>query len=106
MNTNGRWIPVVKETGLVNNRAKAAGPPGPAVLIIRQEGALYAIENRCPHLSCPLDRGSLEGFQLTCPCHDWVFDIRTGEFILAPEIKLKTYTVKMEKGMVYIRITD
>jgi len=28
---------------------------------------------------------------ITCPCHDWRFDVRTGEFLDAPEVRLAVY---------------
>ena len=33
----------------------------------------------------------LEGYVLTCPCHDWSFDVRSGVFTLAGEIAVATY---------------
>jgi len=44
----------------------------------------------------------LEGYILKCPCHDWRFDIRTGEFLAAPEIRLPTYPVREAAGKLFI----
>jgi 3-phenylpropionate/trans-cinnamate dioxygenase ferredoxin subunit len=42
-------------------------------------------------MACPLLLGTLDGHTLTCACHDWRFDIRTGRFLSAPELGLATY---------------
>jgi 3-phenylpropionate/trans-cinnamate dioxygenase ferredoxin subunit len=44
----------------------------------------------------------LDSYILTCPCHDWRFDIRDGRFLDAPELSLKTYPTKTENGKIYI----
>jgi phenylpropionate dioxygenase-like ring-hydroxylating dioxygenase large terminal subunit len=48
-----------------------------------------------PH-RVPLFTGTLEGHTLTCPCHDWRFDVRTGRFLEAPELGLAVYPTKSE----------
>ena len=55
-------------------------------------------------MGCSLSGGVLRGFILMCPCHDWRFDIRTGAFFNAPEIKLQTYPVKAEGGKIYVDV--
>lgn len=80
-------------------------PKGLPVLLIRREaGEIYAVENRCPHMGCPLSRGRLDGYMLQCPCHDWRFDIRTGAFLDAPEIRLPAYEWKIEEGDIAVRL--
>jgi 3-phenylpropionate/trans-cinnamate dioxygenase ferredoxin subunit len=52
----------------------------------------------------PLLLGTLDGHTLTCSCHDWRFDIRTGRFLDAPELGAATYRVKSEAGQVFVRL--
>jgi nitrite reductase/ring-hydroxylating ferredoxin subunit len=33
----------------------------------------------CPHLEGPLFQGTLSGATVTCPWHQWRFDLRSGE---------------------------
>ena len=40
---------------------------------------VFAIENRCPHKHGPLSEGIVHGRQVTCPLHNWVFSLATGE---------------------------
>lgn len=89
---------------LPEDRAVAVFPRGLPVLLIRRGAEVYALENRCAHMGCPLAAGSLDGYLLQCPCHDWRFDIRDGKSAGAPELSIKTYAAEIKDGKVYLRI--
>jgi len=89
---------------LAEGKPLAVFPRGLPVLLVRRGNAVFALENRCPHMGCPLAAGSLEGYTLTCPCHDWRFDIRDGKFSNAAEIKARVYAVEISGGKVRVRI--
>lgn len=55
-------------------------------------------------MECPLSKGNLDQYVITCPCHDWRFDVRTGEFLDAKEIKVATYETKVTDGNVFVNI--
>jgi nitrite reductase/ring-hydroxylating ferredoxin subunit len=40
--------------------------------------AVYAVENNCPHMGFPLDRGTVRDGMLTCHWHQARFDLRSG----------------------------
>jgi nitrite reductase/ring-hydroxylating ferredoxin subunit len=48
------------------------------ILIVNDQGRVYAFDNRCPHLGFPLDRGSVEDGILTCHWHHARFDLASG----------------------------
>ena len=79
-------------------------PLGVNVVLARVDGSIYAISGKCTHMACPLFAGKLNGYTITCPCHDWRFDIRTGKFLDASELGLEVYPVKSETGKVYIDV--
>ncbi len=81
-----------------------AFPKGLPVLLIKKEGQIFAVSNKCAHMACALSGGSLFGFMLKCPCHDWLYDIRTGEFFNAPEIRLPVFESKVEDGKIFINV--
>ena len=39
-----------------------------------------------------------------CPCHDWRFDVRSGEFLDAPELRIATFATKVEDGKVLVEL--
>jgi nitrite reductase (NADH) small subunit len=54
------------------------GPDGLEIVLFKQEGEIFALENVCPHMGGPLGDGEIESCMVTCPWHGWQFDIKTG----------------------------
>jgi nitrite reductase/ring-hydroxylating ferredoxin subunit len=51
---------------------------GRTLVLWRSDGQVYALDNRCPHMGFPLDRGTCRDGILTCHWHSARFDLRTG----------------------------
>lgn len=100
-----RSIEVIESSALAEGRPAAVFPLGLPVLLIRLGGEVFALENRCAHLGCPLTAGKLDGHILECPCHDWRFDVRDGKFLDAPELGVKIYAAGIKEGKVFVRIS-
>lgn len=80
--------------------------------IFHIQGAFHALRNVCPHRGAPVclgrlrpqieDEGSLdfvfsrEGEILKCPWHQWEFDVRTGQALHSPGLKVRTFRVEKE----------
>jgi nitrite reductase/ring-hydroxylating ferredoxin subunit len=58
-------------------RLVVRGPHRP-VLVVYDRGRVFALDNRCPHMGFPLDRGSVEDGILTCHWHHARFDLESG----------------------------
>lgn len=73
---------------------KCPGQNGHAIAIYRQNGQLFATQDRCTHAMASLSEGWLEGYEVFCPVHDARFDIRTGQALCFPATDpLVTYEV-------------
>ena len=78
---------------------------GHHVAIFNLAGALYALDNTCPHLGGPLGEGYLEEDGIvSCPWHGWTFDLKTGVSPIDPEIRVRSYRVRVEKGEIILEI--
>lgn len=75
------WVPTIDDSKIRDGAYMAVYPKGLGILLVRVAGELHAVANKCAHMACPLEGGKLEGAVLVCPCHDWRFDVRTGEFL-------------------------
>ncbi|WP_094228256.1 Rieske (2Fe-2S) protein [Methanolobus psychrotolerans] len=104
MDQKNNWVFAIKEDELADGEKKVLLLEGDKVLLLRKEDAFFAISNKCPHMECPLSKGTLEQYVIQCPCHDWRFDIRNGEFLDAKEIKVPTYEIKVIEGSVFVNI--
>lgn len=63
---------------------------------------LYALDDKCPHKQGPLSQGIVQGTSVTCPLHNWVIDLATGEAQGADEGCTRTIAVKLEQGRVLL----
>ncbi len=64
------------------------------------EDEVYALENSCPHKGGPLSEGIVHGSKVTCPLHNWVFDMATGQAQGADDGRVATYPVRVEAGRI------
>ena len=48
------------------------------IAVFADGDAVYAVENNCPHMGFPLDRGTVRDGMLTCHWHQARFDLRSG----------------------------
>jgi toluene monooxygenase system ferredoxin subunit len=77
------------------------------ILLCNLDGALFAYEDRCPHLSNPLSAGVLEeDGVLTCAAHEWEFDVRTGCGINPASARLHRYPVRVDGMKIFVAVGD
>ena len=63
---------------LQSTGTKLVSAEGRTVLIIADQGNVYALDNRCPHMGFPLQRGTIRDGILTCHWHHAKFDLGSG----------------------------
>jgi len=68
------------------------------------DGALFAVDNRCPHEGYPLAQGALKDCVLTCEWHNWKFDVARGACLLGGE-GVRTWPVRERDGFVEVDLT-
>ena len=98
--------PVLDEKELQEGSMKPISVLGVPVLLVKVHGQIFAIDNRCPHMSCGFSGGSLDDYVIICPCHEWRFDLRTGEYEEEKEMKLTKYEWKIESGKICIKLDE
>ncbi len=72
------------------------------LLLVKIDGDYRAYQGICPHQSVPLVEGELDGLQLTCRGHNWVFDLKTGQGVNPRRACLAAYPVRIRDGEVYV----
>jgi nitrite reductase (NADH) small subunit len=70
------------------------------------EDQVFALDDRCPHKGGPLSEGIVHGAAVTCPLHNWVFDMATGEAQGADSGQVNTYPVRIEAGRIVLDATQ
>lgn len=66
---------------------------------------VFALDNACPHKNGPLADGIVHGKAVTCPLHNWVISLETGEVQGLDEGQVATYPARVHDGRVLLDAT-
>jgi nitrite reductase/ring-hydroxylating ferredoxin subunit len=78
------------------------GPHRP-ILVVHDKDRVFALDNRCPHMGFPLDRGSVEDGTLTCHWHHARFDLASGCTFDLWADDVPTCPAEVRDGEVWVR---
>ena len=75
---------------------------GHAIAVIYHDGQVYAVDNRCPHMGFPLDRGSVKDGILTCHWHNARFDLASGGTFNPFADDVRSFPITVKDGQVWV----
>ena len=81
-------------------RTVAAG--GLTIAVFDHAGRVFAVDNRCPHMGFPLNRGTVKDGILTCHWHHAKFDLASGCGFDPFAADVATFTVTVRDGDVWL----
>jgi len=78
---NKNWIKIAEEKSFNKNYKQLHKIKRDDILVIKDGGEFYAMNNRCPHMGLPLDVGGcdIENKTVHCKFHSSDFSYDTGE---------------------------
>ncbi|QBX35954.1 nitrite reductase small subunit NirD [Paracoccus liaowanqingii] len=77
-------------------------PQGCVAVFRTADDRVFALDDRCPHKGGPLSEGIVHGTSVTCPLHNWVFDMATGQAQGADSGAVATHAVRVEGGRILL----
>jgi nitrite reductase/ring-hydroxylating ferredoxin subunit len=104
-----RFVTVAAPADLPPGASRAVLVGDVSVALFNVDGAVHAIDNVCPHAGGPLARGRRGGpcgEIVTCPWHDWRFNVRTGE---SPDLlgeRVCTFPVRVADGCIQVVVEN
>jgi nitrite reductase (NADH) small subunit len=70
------------------------------------DDAVFALRDRCPHKGGPLSQGIVHGHRVTCPLHNWVLELASGEAV-GPDVGCaRRYEVCVQAGVVWLALNE
>jgi nitrite reductase/ring-hydroxylating ferredoxin subunit len=75
------------------------------ILVIYDRGRVFALDNRCPHMGFPLERGSVEDGILSCHWHHARFDLESGCTFDLWADDVPICAVEVRNGDVWVKTT-
>lgn len=96
------WIDIGAVTDVPLRGARKLKTKLGCIAVFRTDTAeIFAAQGTCPHKGGPLADGIVHDSRVTCPLHNWVFDLTTGQ-ALGEDARIETYPVRLENGRILI----
>lgn len=75
---------------------------GHVIALFHTPDGIFAVDNRCPHMGFPLDRGTVKDCILTCHWHHARFDLHSGGAFDPWADDVRAFPVKVEHGDILV----
>ena len=97
------WIDIGAITDIPLRGARIVKTELGCVAVFRtDDNEVFATSDRCAHKGGPLSEGIVHGRKVTCPLHNWVFSLETGEAQGADDGQIATYPTRILDGRVML----
>jgi nitrite reductase/ring-hydroxylating ferredoxin subunit len=96
------WVPVCPLAELERDGVKVISGEGRPVAVFFDQGQVYALDNRCPHMGFPLHRGTVTDGILTCHWHHAKFDLAGGCTFDPFADDVTPFPVEVRDGIVWL----
>lgn len=97
------WHDVAPAKQIADGAVKRYACDGRELYVYRAGKDYCVYDSLCPHQRTNIPQVALAGRTLTCPKHQWQFDIATGACIKKGDKPLRRYESKVEKGRLLAR---
>ncbi len=99
------WYEIGPVTDIPPLGSRIVRHQGEQIAIFRaHDDAIFAVRDQCPHKQGPLSQGIVHGQQVTCPLHNWVIDLETGE-AQGPDVGCtQRYETRVDDGVVFLAV--
>ena len=75
------------------------------IAVFRTESdEVFALDDRCPHKGGPLSQGIVHNRRVTCPLHNFVIELESGQAVAPDEGCTHSHPAKVENGIVSLCI--
>jgi nitrite reductase/ring-hydroxylating ferredoxin subunit/alkylhydroperoxidase/carboxymuconolactone decarboxylase family protein YurZ len=99
LGAEGEWHDVLAIKGFEVGTTQRVECDGRGLFVHRAAAKDWRVyDSRCPHQTTNIPHLALDGCTLTCPKHQWKFDIRSGDCIAKGTSPLKQWPSKVSKG--------
>ncbi|MCO5948602.1 Rieske 2Fe-2S domain-containing protein [Mucilaginibacter flavidus] len=99
------FVVVLPENELIENKMRCVKAGAIPVLLVRENGNIFAIANTCSHLGGPLSEGELlDDCRVKCPWHGSVFSMQDGSVVDGPATESQPkFDVRINNGQIEVR---
>ena len=99
----GEWHDVMATTDLAMGGVTRVECDGRGLFVHQGSEGWRVFDSRCPHQTTNIPHLALKGTELTCPKHEWAFDVRSGQCTAKGDTPLKRWDSKVVDGRLLAR---
>ena len=97
------WVDIAALEDVPQRGARMVKTAEGCVAVFRTgDDEVYALDNACPHKAGPLAEGIVHGKSVTCPLHNWVISLETGEAQGEDSGSVATYPARVKNGRILL----
>jgi nitrite reductase/ring-hydroxylating ferredoxin subunit/alkylhydroperoxidase/carboxymuconolactone decarboxylase family protein YurZ len=96
------WHDVAPAAEIKSGRTIRLDCDGRGLFVYKKGRVLKVYDSRCPHEATNIPHLALDGGRLTCPKHEWAFDIGTGRCIANGDRPLNELPHKIEDKRLFV----
>jgi len=97
------WHDVIAVADLADGKAARLDCHGRGLFVWRKGRTIKVYDSLCPHQATNIPHLALEGARLTCPKHEWAFDIASGKCVDKGDAPLNVFPHKVVDGRLLAR---
>lgn len=98
-----KWVDIGALESVPVRGARVVKTPVGCIAVFRTaESEVYAIDDKCPHKAGPLSQGIVHGKSVTCPLHNWVIDLASGDALGADRGHVQTFALRIDSGRILL----
>jgi nitrite reductase/ring-hydroxylating ferredoxin subunit len=105
-NGGSRFVRAASLSEVPEGGSRVINVDGHVIALFKAQDRIFAVDNRCPHMGFPLDRGTLDDCILTCHWHHARFDLSSGGTFDQWADDLRVYPVKTSDGEILIDLAE
>lgn len=95
------WVALLPLQDIPRRGARCVDTPDGKIALFRtMDDQVYAIEDHCPHKGGPLSQGIVHGDSVTCPLHNYVISLSTGEVQGVDDGVVATFELRIRDSMI------
>jgi len=101
-----RFVRAASLAEVPDGERKVVALDGHLIALFNADRRIFAVDNRCPHMGFPLDRGTVKDCVLTCHWHHARFDLASGGTFDQWADDVRAYPVKTSHGEIWVELAE
>lgn len=103
--SNEFYMPIIRADQILDNTLRIVELAGINLLLCNVAGTIYAFQNACASGGLSLSESAMDDGVLTCPCHDFRFDVRQkGRCLDDTNLRLHALAMRIENDVVKVAL--